>query len=259
MTRDNAKTTRTISDAVRETCLSITGARESYSHGSPVFRINDRQFATYSVNHHGDGRVALILAMPEGSQRYFTESDPEIYFVPAYTGSKGWLGLELSVDLDWNIVVSRVLEAARHAAKDDALAAPTVTAAPNAPVPMEEFDALQTDRGKAVLAVVRPMCLALPEVVETSQWGNPAWKAGKKTFCTANAWNGKISLQFWVGKDHQVGLTGDPRFRVPAYTGHNGWIELTADDGVSETDIAPLVDMSYRHFALKRMLKALDG
>lgn len=254
-----AKIERTISDAVRSTCLSLPGASESISHGSPVFKVFDRQFATYSVNHHGDGRVALILAMPEGSQRYFVESDPEIYFVPAYTGSKGWLGLELSVDLDWDIVVARVLTAARHAAKDEALAAPTDTTAPNAPVPMEEFDALQTERGKAVLAVVRPLCLALPEAVEASQWGNPAWKAGKKTFCTANAWNGKISLQFWVGKDHQLGLTADPRFRVPAYTGHNGWIELIANDGVSKPDIEPLVAMSYRHFALKRMLKTLDA
>ncbi|MCR9279772.1 MAG: MmcQ/YjbR family DNA-binding protein [Pseudomonadaceae bacterium] len=254
-----AKTTRTISDAVRDTCLSLPGATESYSHGSPVFRINDRQFATYSVNHHGDGRVALILAMPDGSQRYFVESDPEIYFVPAYTGSKGWLGLELSVDLDWEIVVARVTSAARHAAKDDSLLPPTATTPPNAPVPMEEFDALQTKQGKAVLDVVRPLCLALPETSETSQWGNPAWKAGKKTFCTANAWNGKIALQFWVGGDHQIGLTADPRFSVPAYTGHNGWIELRANDGVTESEISPLVEMSYRHFALKRMLKALDA
>ena len=53
-------------------------------------------------------------------------------------------------------------------------------------------------------------------------------------------------------------LTYDDRYRIPAYTGHNGWIDLDVEDGVDWDEVAPLLSGSYRHFALKRMLKALD-
>ena len=52
-------------------------------------------------------------------------------------------------------------------------------------------------------------------------------------------------------------LTFDPRYAIPAYTGHNGWILLDVQDTVHWDEVGELVGTSYRHFALKRMLKAL--
>ena len=68
-----------------------------------------------------------------------------------------------------------------------------------------------------------------------------------------------MCLQFWVGTDQQPLLTQDPRYRVPAYIGNNGWIELDVEDQADWEEIEDLLLGSYRHFALKRMLKALDG
>lgn len=254
-----AKATRTISDAARDACLWVPGSEQFISHGSDAFRIaGGRQFATYSVNHHGDGIVALHLPMPPGSQRYYTESDPDTYFVPAYVGGKGWLGIKLTMETDWHIVATRVRDAAAHVSKDDSLPSPPAIKPAAAPVPMEEFDPLQTPGGKEILTSIRDLCLAFPEAVEAGQWGSPAWKAGKKTFATLHAWRGRITLQTWCGKDLQVSLTGDPRFRVPPYTGHNGWIELELKKKPDRDEVQRLLDTSYRHFALKRMLKTLE-
>ena len=54
-------------------------------------------------------------------------------------------------------------------------------------------------------------------------------------------------------------LTYDPRYHVPAYMGHNGWIGLDAEDDVLWDEVETLVDDSYRHFALKRLLRRLGG
>jgi hypothetical protein len=40
--------------------------------------------------------------------------------------------------------------------------------------------------------------------------------------------------------------------------GHNGWIALDVSDGVNWDEVRELALSSYRHFALKRMLNALE-
>jgi hypothetical protein len=52
-------------------------------------------------------------------------------------------------------------------------------------------------------------------------------------------------------------LTADERFRIPPYFGHNGWIALDVSRHGDRGEIAALAQQSYRHFALKRMLKEL--
>ena len=46
---------------------------------------------------------------------------------------------------------------------------------------------------------------------------------------------------------------------ISAYTGHNGWIDLDVEDDQDWDEIKELALESYRHFALNRMLKALDN
>jgi hypothetical protein len=65
-------------------------------------------------------------------------------------------------------------------------------------------------------------------------------------------------LSFWVGVERQSLMAMDPRFHVPAYMGHNGWIALDVSKVVDWPEISALLEDSYRHFALRRMLLALD-
>jgi len=102
---------RGINEAVREVCLSFPEAEEVVSHGSPNFRVRGKTFASYVVNHHGDGRVALWLNAPAGSQDHYAKSEPRHFFVPPYVGHRGWLGVRLDRGIDWNEVAGAVEDA----------------------------------------------------------------------------------------------------------------------------------------------------
>ena len=253
---------KTISDAVREICLGLPETHEVRSHGSPDFRVGKHTFATYVINHHGEGRIALWLNVPAGAQRVYVDAEPQACFVPPYVGPRGWLGVQLDQGLDWGRVGALVREAYLHVAPPDSRAAlgpPADIVPPTETVDPEEFDPLSPPRVQEILDGVRTRCLALPETSETTQFGNPAWRAGKKTFVTAHRYRRRLQLLFWVGPEAQSQLTMDQRYTVPAYMGHNGWIQLDAEDGVMWEEVEALMSNSYRHFALKRMLKRLDA
>ncbi len=252
---------KNIDDAVREICLGLPETTEVRSHGSPDFRVAGKTFATYEVNHHGAGRIALWLRMAPGAQPYFVEHEPEHYFVPPYVGPKGWLGVHLDQGLSWDTIARRAFEAWEHVAPR-ALAGsaePILIEPPTETVHPMDFDPLQVPVHARRLAGLRERALALPEVSEDRSFGNPVWRAGKKTFATAYGSQRQVYYSFWVGLDAQPQYQMDDRFHVPAYTGHNGWIALNVTRGCRWGDVEPLLEGSYRHFALKRMLKILDG
>ena len=60
------------------------------------------------------------------------------------------------------------------------------------------------------------------------------------------------------GVENQDIASFDERYSVPPYTGHNGWLDLDIYDVLIDQECQALIEASYRHFALKRMLKALD-
>ncbi len=251
---------RNISDAVKEICLFFPEAEEAESHGKPVFKVNGKTFAMYNINHHGDGRVALWLEAPAGAQALYTENEPQYYFVPPYVGNKGWLGVELDKGLKWDVVADRVREAYEKVSP----AALKKTLGPNPEIKLpvknlkpEEIDPLQAPRARKFLQRLDSICLSLPESARDSQFGNPVWKAGKKTFACVHRYDQRLSLQAWVGLDQQSLLVSDSRYTVPAYVGHNGWIDLNVETDQNWAEIEQLVLGSYRHFALQRMLKAL--
>jgi hypothetical protein len=64
-------------------------------------------------------------------------------------------------------------------------------------------------------------------------------------------------VAFWVGVPAQSFMTGDARYEIPPYMGHNGWIALDVSRSHREAELLPLALQSYRHFALKKMLACL--
>jgi hypothetical protein len=253
--------TRNVSDAVREVCLSFPDTEEVLSHGSPDFRVSGKNFATYVINHHGDGHVALWLRAPPGAQQLHTEMEPEYYFVPPYVGPKGWLGVELNTGLSWKSVAIRVHEAYLEVAPAELISTidgpPTISGKVQ-PLSPEQIDPYLRKRAATVVKKLEALCLALPETSRATQFGAPVWKAGKKTFCSTHHRQGRLQLSFRVGPERQQALTLDPKFTIPAFTGHNGWIELDVEDHTPWGEIESLLLTSYRHFALKRMLKTLE-
>ena len=251
-----------INQAVREVCLSFPEVEEYLSHGSPNFRVRGKTFATYSVNHHGDGRIALWLNAPTGAQSLYTKEEPKHFFVPPYVGPRGWLGVNLDKGVSWKRVAQLVREAYEKVAPPalaERIGKTIVIKPPATGLSAEQIDPMQSKRAQAMLRSLRRIVSKLPEVTETKQFGMPVWKAGKKTFVTAYSYRpGKLQLSFWVGVDRQAMFAHDERFEIPAYMGHNGWIALDVTKDCDWDEIEQLATFSYRHFALKRMLNILD-
>jgi predicted DNA-binding protein (MmcQ/YjbR family) len=251
-----------IAAAVREICLSFPESAERLSHGSPDFHVRGKTFASFVVNHHGDGRVAFWLAAPPGAQLHYVESEPKHFFVPPYVGPRGWLGVHLNKGLDWTRVAHHVREAYLAVAPKKLaidLAPAIEIEPPTQSIDPEILDPLSSKRAKEVVGQLREFCLSLPEASEDKAFGWPVWRAAKKTFAGVHRYNRRLTLQFWVGSDMQAMLTFEKRYRVPAYIGHNGWIELDVEDEMDFGEVRELVLVSYKHFALKRMLDRLDA
>ena len=105
-------TKKEILAAVRAICLGLPEASERPSHGEPTYFVGGkRSFATVWDSHHGDGRFALICAAPAGMQAAVVDADPERFFVPAYVGHRGWIGVRLDYGFDLDEIAGIVEDA----------------------------------------------------------------------------------------------------------------------------------------------------
>lgn len=81
---------------LRTACLALPQTSERPSHGGPAFFIRDKTcFVMFLDDHHGDGRLAIWCAAPEGVQAEMIETEPDCFFRPPYVGHRGWLGVLL--------------------------------------------------------------------------------------------------------------------------------------------------------------------
>ena len=81
---------------VRAICLALPETSERLSHGGPAFFVRQKKcFVMFLDDHHGDGRLAIWCAAPDGVQPDLVETDPARFFRPPYVGHLGWLGVQL--------------------------------------------------------------------------------------------------------------------------------------------------------------------
>lgn len=94
-------------ERVRERAMGMPEAEETVSHGMACFGIvKSKKFAYFSADHHGDGRVALLVKISgPDEQAMLIEQDEERYFRPAYFGD-GWIAIRLDLgDTDWDAIL----------------------------------------------------------------------------------------------------------------------------------------------------------
>ena len=116
---------------VRERALALPETDEVVSHGSPCFGIvKGKKFAYVSMDHHGDGRTALLVKISgPDEQAQLIDMDAERYYRPAYFGD-GWIGIRLDLggndwddiaewlERSWRSVAPKKLTALMNAADD---------------------------------------------------------------------------------------------------------------------------------------------
>lgn len=83
-------------------CLRMPEAtREKMGH-HVGFLVRKKTFAYYLDNHHGDGIVGLVCKVLPRDNTALIASNPEKFYMPAYVGPRGWVGLRLDLgEVDW--------------------------------------------------------------------------------------------------------------------------------------------------------------
>ena len=86
-------------------CLALpeTVAERQGDHAD--FRVRKKVFAYFLNDHHGDGIVSVCVK-PEGSENVErARLLPDLFYLPAYIGKRGWVGLRLDQGaIDWREV-----------------------------------------------------------------------------------------------------------------------------------------------------------
>src|ERR1019366_916557 len=98
-------------------CLALpeTTRRRRASHAE--FRVRSKVFAYYLHDHHGDGIVAVSCRTAREENVDWVAADPSRFYLPAYIGPRGWVGLRLDITpVDWRRVAVFVLDSYRLAA-----------------------------------------------------------------------------------------------------------------------------------------------
>jgi hypothetical protein len=116
-------TKRQALDRMRKICLALPETTERPSHGAPTWFIRDKKtYVMFHDDHHGDGRLAIWCAAPPGVQELLVEQEPGRFFRPPYVGHRGWLGVRLDIDVDWDEMATIAEEAYRVVAPKQLIA-----------------------------------------------------------------------------------------------------------------------------------------
>jgi hypothetical protein len=105
-------------ERVREICLSFPEVTERLSHGAPTFFVRGKTtFVNAWVDGHHDHTFPhLWCAAPPGVQEALVATDPERFFRPPYVGHRGWLGVRLDGDVDYDEIADLCEDAYRAVA-----------------------------------------------------------------------------------------------------------------------------------------------
>ena len=86
-------------------CLALPEATRADRGDHADFRVRKKVFAYFLNNHHGDGIVSVCVKSELGENVDRAGARPDLYYLPAYIGSRGWFGLRLDRGaVDWREV-----------------------------------------------------------------------------------------------------------------------------------------------------------
>ncbi|MBK8459169.1 MAG: MmcQ/YjbR family DNA-binding protein [Micropruina sp.] len=100
---------------LRAACGELPEVSERPSHGAPTWFVRGKKsFATAWLDGHHDNTFPhLWCAASPDVQQALVASRPDTFFRPPYVGHRGWLGVRLDRDLDWDELVDLLTDAYR--------------------------------------------------------------------------------------------------------------------------------------------------
>jgi hypothetical protein len=100
-------------DRIRAVCLGFPGTTERLSHGETAFFAGRQFVQTWTGGHHDHAFAHLWAAAPPGAQDSRVAEAPGRYFRPPYVGGRGWIGMRLDGEVDFDEVADVCEEAFR--------------------------------------------------------------------------------------------------------------------------------------------------
>ncbi len=113
-------------ERLQELCLALPEAAVEYSGSHATFRVRKKVFAYFLDNHHGDGIVSVCVKTRLGENLDLAHDQPARFYLPAYIGPRGWVGLRLDgKSVHWSEVRELVTSSFRAVAPKKLVAAVT--------------------------------------------------------------------------------------------------------------------------------------
>jgi predicted DNA-binding protein (MmcQ/YjbR family) len=127
-----------------------------------------------------------------------------------------------------------------------------------------------------LLGEIRKICLGFPDAVEQETWDQPTFRVRGKIFAIVGEVDqadedratmvdrggspavARISPKAPPGEQELLLAEADPFF-FPPYVGSRGWIGIVIEETTDFSEVAELVEDSYRLTAPKRLVARLDS
>ncbi len=84
-------------DALTKICLALPETRREDKGSHCAFLVGKKTFAYYLNNHHDDNIISVCCKVLPGENAFLVESDPVRFYLPAYIGPRGWIGLRMDL------------------------------------------------------------------------------------------------------------------------------------------------------------------
>jgi predicted DNA-binding protein (MmcQ/YjbR family) len=82
-------------ERVTALCLALPHTNHTERSDVSIFRVRGKVFAYYLDDHHGDDIVSVCVKSELGENRDRARLAPELYYLPAHIGARGWFGMRL--------------------------------------------------------------------------------------------------------------------------------------------------------------------
>lgn len=88
-----------------EICLALPEVSRQDQGDHASFLVRKKVFVYYLNNHHGDQIVSVCCKALPGDNQRLIEANPRKFYLPAYVGPRGWVGIRLDFPtVDWTEV-----------------------------------------------------------------------------------------------------------------------------------------------------------
>jgi hypothetical protein len=101
---------------VRAIAMALPMATEKMSHGEPTWFVDGKKSFAMFCNHHHGLPLGVWCAASLEAQQAFIASDPVVFYRPPYVGVRGWIGINLEEDSNWEELADILEQSYRHVA-----------------------------------------------------------------------------------------------------------------------------------------------